>query len=171
VDRLLGEYRLPKDGAAGRQQLEAAVEARRALEEGDEFKAVRRGWCLGDEPFRKELLAQMGKTLGAEHYGEERAETSLENAERIIAAEQKRRSWTEACLREMRKGDGGKVMIAERLRAETMQSVGWIADRLYLGSRAYAHDLLWQARSRARRRQFLRPYKAGKMPLTRPAAT
>ncbi len=32
---------------------------------------------LGGETFRQELLAQMNARLGAEHYGEERAETTL----------------------------------------------------------------------------------------------
>ena len=59
VDRLLGEYRIPKDSVAGREVLEQAVEARRGAEAGAEYKAIRRGWCLGEESFRKELLAQM----------------------------------------------------------------------------------------------------------------
>ncbi|MEO8428329.1 MAG: transposase, partial [Verrucomicrobiota bacterium] len=91
VDRLLGEYGIPKDSAAGRQRLERALEERRGAEEGGEFKPIRRGWCLGDETFRKELLSQMSERLGAEHYGEERAETEATKAERIIMEELKRR--------------------------------------------------------------------------------
>ncbi len=146
VDRLLGEYGIPKDSAAGRQRLEEALEERRGAEEGDEFKAVRRGWCLGEETFRKELLGQMSERMGAEHYGAERAETEQEKAEGIIAVELKRRGWTEEDLRQRPKADSGKVKLAQRLRAETVQSVGWIANRLHLGSRAYAHHLLWRAR-------------------------
>ena len=56
--------------------------ARRGAEQGAEFQAIRRGWCLGEEGFRKELLAQMSERLGAEHYGEERAETEAAKAER-----------------------------------------------------------------------------------------
>ena len=33
-----------------------------------------------------------------------------------------------------------------RLRAETVQTVAWLAKRLHLGSRAYANHLLWRAR-------------------------
>ena len=76
VDRLLGEWGIPKDSPAGRQRLEQALEARRGSEEGEEFKPIRRGWCLGEETFRKELLARMSGRLGAEHYGEERAQTA-----------------------------------------------------------------------------------------------
>ena len=76
VNRLLGENRIPLDSTAGRRQLEAALEERRAEETGADYKRVRRGWCLGDEAFRKELLGQMKERLGAEHYGEERQETA-----------------------------------------------------------------------------------------------
>ena len=107
----MGEYRIPKDSAAGRRQLDAAVEDRRGAEDGRGFRAVRRGWCLGDETFRKELLAQMNGRIGAEHYGPERAETALEEAECIIGVELKRRGWTEESLRQSLKGDAGKVRI------------------------------------------------------------
>ena len=146
VERLLGEYGIPKDSLAGRQRLEQALEQRRRAGTGDEFKAVRRGWCLEEEGFREELLAQMSGRIGAEHYGAERAETDVAKAERLIATELKRRGWTEATLRERPKGDAAKVRLAERLRAETVQTVAWLAKRLHLGSRAYANHLLWRAR-------------------------
>jgi hypothetical protein len=36
------------------------------------LKELRRGWYLGDQAFRTELLEQMNQKMGAEHYGEER---------------------------------------------------------------------------------------------------
>ena len=57
MDRLLGECGIPKDSPAGRQQLERMLEERRRAEEGEEFEPIRRGWCLGEETFRQELLA------------------------------------------------------------------------------------------------------------------
>lgn len=146
VERLLGEYRIPKDSPAGRRQLERALEARRRAEEGDEFKAVRRGWCLGEATFRQELLAQMSQRLGAEHYGQERAETEEAKAERMIAEELKRRGWTAAGLEARAKGDAAKVALAARLRAETTMTVGWIAARLGMGSRGYLNHLLYRHR-------------------------
>ncbi len=142
VDRLLGEHGIPKDSWAGRRELEARVEAQRAAEESSEYQPIRRGWCLGDEAFRVELLGKMARRLGAEHYGTERAESGEAQAKRIIAEELKRRKWTERELRARRKGDPGKVAIARRLRAETVMTVGWIAERLHLGSRNYANYLL-----------------------------
>ena len=65
VDRLLGEYRIPRDSAAGRRQLEGALEARPAGEAGADYRKVRRGWCVGGESFREELLGQMAGKVGA----------------------------------------------------------------------------------------------------------
>ena len=39
------------------------------MEEGEEFKPIWRGWCLGEEKFREELLTQMSERMGVEHYG------------------------------------------------------------------------------------------------------
>jgi hypothetical protein len=105
VDRLLGEYQIPKDSKAGRQYLQQCVEERRRAEDSNAYKAVRRGWCLGDKRFRKELLAQMIERLGSEHYGEERRETQEAAAERVVGEELRRRRWTEATLGQ--RTDGG----------------------------------------------------------------
>lgn len=146
VDRVLGEWGVPKDSPAGRQRLEHALELRRGAEEGGEFKPIRRGWCLGEAAFRKELLAQMSERLGAEHYGKERAESAETKAERIIAEELKRRRWKAAELQTRPKGDAGKVALAARLRAETTMTVGWIAERLGMGTRGYLNHLLYRKR-------------------------
>ncbi len=55
---------MPEDSPAGRQRLEQALEERRGLEEGEEFKPIRRGWCLGEEKFRAELQTQMIERMG-----------------------------------------------------------------------------------------------------------
>ena len=146
VDRLLGEWGIYKDSPAGRQRLEWALEERRGLAEGDEFKPIRRGWCLGEEKFREELLTQMSERMGAEHYGEERAETAEALAELIIAEELKLGRWHEADLKTRPKGDSVKVALAARLRAETTMTVGWIAERLAMGTRGYLNHLLYRRR-------------------------
>ena len=45
------------------------MEERRGAEEDEEFKPSRRGWWLGAENFREELLTQMSERMGAEHHG------------------------------------------------------------------------------------------------------
>jgi hypothetical protein len=122
------------------------LEERRGTEEGEEFKPIRRGWCLGDETFRQDLLAQMSEQMGAEHFGDERAATAEASAERIIAEELKRGRWQEADLKTRSKGDPVKVALAARLRAETTMTVGWIAERLAMGTRGYLNHLLYRRR-------------------------
>jgi putative transposase len=146
VGRLLGEYGIPKDSAAGRRHLEVALEQRRAAESGADYKRVRRGWCYGTKSFRKELLGQMRERMGSEHYGSERQETTEAHAEGIVAEELKRRRWDEAQLGRRAKGDAQKVGIAARLRAETAVTVKWIAERLQMGAPGYLHHLLYRRR-------------------------
>jgi putative transposase len=147
VGRLLGEYLLPQDSASGRRELERILEEQRAGEAGEEdYKKVRRGWCLGTESFRKELLGQMTERMGAEHYGAERQETAEAQAEGIVAEELKRRRWDKSELGRRTKGDARKVAIAVRLRAETAMTVKWIAERLQMGAPGYVNHLLYRRR-------------------------
>jgi REP element-mobilizing transposase RayT len=144
VDRMLGEYQIPVDSVAGRRHLAAALELRRAAEAGADYRALRRGWCLGGEAFRKELLAQVADSRGPEHYGAERRESELEKAEGVIAVGLKVAGWAEADLVRQRKGHPVKVRLAQQLRKQTTLTVGWIAARLRMGSRGYAVQLLWR---------------------------
>ncbi len=134
VERLLGEYRIPQDSAAGRRALEQVVEGRRAGESGGEYKAIRRGWCLGEPAFKQELLAQMAGGFGRHHGGAERAESAEAEAERWVGAELQRLGWDAAELGRRRKGDPVKVRLARRLRRETTMTLAWIAARLEMGS-------------------------------------
>src|SRR5439155_24074878 len=109
------------------------VEQRRGEEAGADYRGIRRGWCLGEEEFRKELLDQMGERVGENHYAQERQESSEEKARGILAAEMKRLGWTQAELKVRRKGDAGKVKMASRLRAETTMTLKRIAKALQMG--------------------------------------
>ena len=44
------------------------MEERRGEELEEEWKAIRRGWCLVEQAFREELLAQMSGRMGEHHY-------------------------------------------------------------------------------------------------------
>ena len=54
--------------------------------------------------------------------------------------------WQEADLKTRPKGDSVKVALAARLRAETTMTVGWIAERLAMGTRGYLNHLLYRRR-------------------------
>ena len=148
VDRVLGEMGIPKDSAAGRRALEQQMEVRRGAEESTSYRTIRRGWFFGESTLKQELLGQMSKRMGPEHYGEERQESQKEKAERVVAEELRRRKWTEGTLKERAKGDREKVKMAVRLRQETLVTVAWIAERLQMGSVANVHTLLYHWRQR-----------------------
>ena len=149
---MLGEHRIPQDSVAGRRQLAAAMAERRAGEADMDYKKLRRGWCLGTEAFREELLGQMETRLGAEHYGTERRETAEALAERLVQAELRRLRWRAADLARRAKGDAHKVALAIKLRAETVMTVPWIAARLAMGTAGYVHHLLYCRRKTPRKR-------------------
>jgi hypothetical protein len=142
VDRLLGEKGIGRDSAAGRREFSRQMEVRRRQEEGAEFDGVRRGWCLGSEEFRQDLLAAAAERVGASHYGAERQESGEEKASRIVREELRRGGVKEEELPGMRKGDKLKVLLARRLRRETTMSLKWIARRLHMGSWTCVSNLL-----------------------------
>ncbi len=72
------------------------------------------------------------------------ADEGEELAELIIAEELKRGRWQEADLKTRPKGDPVKVDLAARLRVETTMTVGWIAERLAMGTRGYLNHLLYR---------------------------
>ena len=142
ADRLLGEWRIPKDSPAGREEFGCQMERRRR-EDGDrEFKPLERGWCLGSETFRAELLAAAGARVGRSHYGAERQETDEAKAQRLVREGLQALGWAEKELPRRRKGDKGKVKLARQLRTETTMTLRWIADRLRMGSWTYVSNLL-----------------------------
>jgi REP element-mobilizing transposase RayT len=99
VDRLLGEHGIGADSSAGRQQFEQRMEWRRGAEEDEQALApLRRGWCLGSEEFRRQILERMAGQLGDHHAGELRRQSGEVRAERILAEELQRLGWTEADL-------------------------------------------------------------------------
>ena len=142
VDRLLGEKGIPKDSEAGRKQLAALTEKRRAEESAADYEHIRRDWVLGSEEFRQELLAAAVERVGPNHYGAERQETGVQKAERLVREELGHLHWSEVELRGRPKGHPGKVAIARRLRQETVMSLKWIAQRLEMGTWTYVSNLL-----------------------------
>jgi REP element-mobilizing transposase RayT len=148
VDRMLGVLGIAKDSAAGRKQLEQYLEGRRAQENGEELKAIRRGWCLGDETFRQELLNQAHRRVGENHHVEIRRETAEEKARRILSEELDKLDWTESDLAGRAKDDARKVRIAQRLRAETSVTLKWIAQHLRMGTWTHVADRLQHVNSK-----------------------
>jgi REP element-mobilizing transposase RayT len=143
VERLLGEHGIQRDTAAARQQFERRMEARRLEETDDEaLKTFRRGWCVGGDEFRKQMLEKMEGKLGEHHSGELRRETAEAKAKRIVAQALRRLGWKETELASRRKSDPAKLAIAARLRKETTLSIKSIAALVHLGTSKSANARL-----------------------------
>jgi REP element-mobilizing transposase RayT len=145
VDRLLGEAGIPKDSRAGRRQFELRMEQRRQPTDAKEWAKVRRGWYLGDEEFREELLAHAQEKMGPSHYGRERQEAAEVKARRIVKEELRRLGWSDRELERRRKGDAEKIRIARRIRKDTTMSLKWIAASLAMGTWTYVANCLCQS--------------------------
>jgi hypothetical protein len=143
VDRLLGEHGLRQDTAASRQEFERQMEERRhEKNDPEELKPLRRGWYLGSEQFRDEMLEQMEGKLGEHHAGELRRETAESKAQRIVTEELKHLGWKKSELAGRPKGDPAKLALAARLRRETTLSIKDIAARAHLGTSKSANARL-----------------------------
>ena len=143
VDRLFGEHGLYQDTPASRAEFERRIEAQR-LNPGDEggLRALRQGWFVGSENFRKQMLERMDGNFGEHHSGQLRRETAEAKAERIVSEELLRRGWKEADLAYRPKGDMEKLVIAARIRRETTLPIKSIASRLQLGTSKSANARL-----------------------------
>ena len=149
VDRLLGEWGIPKDSSAGREQFALRLEARRQAEEQTDYDPYKQGWCLGSEEFRQELLAQVSELASSEHRGLEIQESATAKAERILREELQSLRWTTEQLQTRRKGDPQKVRIAVRLRRETTMTLAWIAEQLRMGTNTHVACLLYREKKNA----------------------
>ena len=134
VDRLLGEHGIGQDTRAGRREFERRMEARRWEDNAEMWQVMQRGWFLGDEEFKKELLEMVHQRAGQHHCGVEIGESMEQKAQRLIAAEFKRRNWKESDLPRLPKGDWGKIKLALLLRKQTTMTLQWIAKRLHIGA-------------------------------------
>ena len=134
----MGEMRIHRDSAAARREFERQMEERRRSDHTEGIKKMRRGWYLGEEEFRRELLAKMDGKMGRHHGGAERRESAEQKAERILNEELKRRGWDPKELKRRRKADPAKVEVAGRLRKETTMNWRWIATSLMMGAADYA---------------------------------
>jgi putative transposase len=134
VDRLLGEMGIGADSVAGRREFARRMEASRKVEVTAQYRKIRRGWCYGEDAFRRELLLQASQQMGEHHYGEERKESAEDKASRLLAAGLKEAGWEESDLARRPKGEPTKIALARELRRETTMPLKWICDRLKMGS-------------------------------------
>ena len=120
------------------------MEARTQAELDEEFKPVRRGWCLGSKEFRAEMLKYIETQTGKWHYIAELRESGQAKAERLIEKALQSDGVSAHPLEIWRNGHPFKIKPAARLREQTTVTVAWIAERLTMGSRGHLMHLLYQ---------------------------
>jgi hypothetical protein len=142
---------VPKDSPAGRRHFARCLEGRRRQESPKaDWRAVERGWFVGDKQLKAELLARMHERW-RDHNGPELREADQAHAERVLREELSRRGWTEDELSRRRKGDPEKVEVAALLRARTTMTLKRIARRLKMGTWTYVSNCLAEQRRKGRK--------------------
>jgi putative transposase len=139
MNRLLKAFELAQD-RRGRLAYVAWLEERAINDAGKvndpAMKALRRGWYLGDPSFMdqlrelvsKDIQKETGRDGVARSHDEAEAEALAKSTLEAQGVDPDRKS-----LKELRKGDPRKVLVAVLLRERTSVSNRWIVERLAMG--------------------------------------
>lgn len=145
VDRMLGALGLADD-RNGREAFRRRMQKRvleiacsdAPHEVDSQWANIRRGWCIGGESFRREMMGRLDGVIGA---GGKRGSFSGEQvrlhdeaeALRLLEEGLKRLAIEPAALNDMRKSAPEKQVLAWHLRSRTIMSNQWITERLHCG--------------------------------------
>lgn len=140
VDRLLGDYGINRDSAAGRREFGRAMEQGR--QEPADATPLRDSWQIGAEDFCDWLADKLARGGRKGEQASHRAETDKARAERLVLEKLELLRWREMDLATAPKGHEWKVEIAQELRRRTPMTREWIAQRLKMGSASYVSNLL-----------------------------
>lgn len=144
VDRVLGNLGLV-DNRRGQAAYEAYLtqrvwdmqnrKMRKELEK--EWKAIRRGWYLGEETFKERLLEKLSGVLSgrdrASYSGEAVQRHDEREAERLIQAGMHVLNLTEADFDSLPKGEIRKCALAWLAHSRTTVRHAWLAEQLRMG--------------------------------------
>lgn len=144
VDRVLGGFQW-RDDAQGRREYAKYMQARvleiACCEDPSEYdvrwREIRRGWCLGGEAFRKDLLERLDGVMGRRRRESFSGEQALGHdeveAERLVVLALSRLGIVESDLGLMKKNCEQKYAAAWLVRQHTCVRNQWIKDRLGMG--------------------------------------
>jgi len=121
------------DCPSGRRGMGKRLEALRGKTLEAE-KQLARGWQVGDDRHRQQLLQQIEGKIREAHPCLYRQHDAEVRAQAIVTEELKKRRWTTEELVSRRKSDKDKIKVAQRLRKETSVTIDWIAKRLQMGT-------------------------------------
>jgi len=141
---LLKSYQ-QEDTVAGRRSFKARmqrrlVELKHSAEPAradEEWDRIRRGWFLGGEEFRKQMLTKMDEVLKEQQQGSCNGPAVRDHGERdaehLLSEGLRKLALHAQDLHSMRKGDINKKMLAWFLKRNTRVSNAWIAKHLCSG--------------------------------------
>lgn len=144
-DRLLSACGLEEGTSGYRVRYRALIESRMqgetsaSLESEREWveKQLKRGWYIGDELFRDQLVKMIGENSDNLRGQQRRAHDEME-AERLLKQALDVLGLEESKLKAMKSTHSGKQAIAWLLKKRTTVTVVWIAVRLGMGHRTSA---------------------------------
>jgi len=125
-----------KPGEAGAVFREGAGQPELAV-----FATLRRGWVLGSQEFREsmlKLLEKAGKKMEKAngYHGPQLHDHGERRARGLIEAGLKVFEMSAEELKEQRKGDWRKALLAAMIQGETTMKLDWISEELRMGTRA-----------------------------------
>jgi putative transposase len=145
ADRLLGSMDLA-DNRTGQSGFRRIMEGRVAdlavssspSELDGNWKRIRRGWCLGSEAFRDEMLERLNGVIGvsgkrASFDGAATRQHDESEALRLLKAGLNALALDDAALCEMKKGCVEKCCLAWMIRKKTCVTNEWIKLHLHMG--------------------------------------
>lgn len=102
--------------------------------QGDFERQIKRGWYLGSEEYREDLLKELGTDLTRDTVrGEQRRDHSQQTAEEYLEAACVMLNISEEELRQMKANRIEKQAVAWLLKSTTTVSGVWLSERLGLG--------------------------------------
>lgn len=153
VERVLGSFDL-EDSEKGRLAYREYIEHRILEMENSSkpwevdalWKEIRRGWCLGGNLFREDMLVRMDGVLEAgqraSFSGVGVARHDEVEAERLVGLGMAALGMQDSDLESMAKGASAKYAIAWIIRKNTSVRTGWIKKRLSMGAATNFADYL-----------------------------
>ena len=132
---------------------------RHDLSEGDGkpelavYSSLRRGWFFGSEEFREKLLGMLAKRSARiekanGYHGPQLNDYAEKRARELIRAALEHFGTDLATLRQARKGDWRKGLLAAMIQKETTMRLDWITEQLNMGTRAGTCRLAAKSRKR-----------------------
>jgi len=130
--------------------------------------AMRRGWFFGSQKFREKLLklaaGKLRERAGKKsdgYNGEDVRDHGEQRARELLQAGLGYFQTTHSELRDARKSDWKKGLLAELIRAETTMRLDWVSGELGMGTRSWCCHQICKTRVRLGKDRKLRESRAG----------